>query len=181
MSQSPRESEEVEPAPASLNEDEPQDHDPADLSDPATSTAVNITASTTKQDTNDPNMSRGPDDIGYDFEVKEQDRWLPIANGESFLTTVTSNNHYSHYHHPCRYIHICILRTCFNLHTSTHHSTITITPDYTPGSTLWEGTGTGNTTQQQSSPSQLMHTLHGSLLYNHDCHAPLHTRPAFRL
>lgn len=30
----------------------------------------------------DPNkMSR--DDPPYDFEVKEQDRWLPIANGES--------------------------------------------------------------------------------------------------
>jgi hypothetical protein len=35
-------------------------------------------------------MSRGPDDPGdhgmgvYDFEVKEQDRWLPIANGMSF-------------------------------------------------------------------------------------------------
>jgi hypothetical protein len=34
-------------------------------------------------------MSRGPDDPGdhgmgvYDFEVKEQDRWLPIANGMS--------------------------------------------------------------------------------------------------
>ena len=32
-------------------------------------------------------MRRGPDDPGdhgmggYDFEVKEQDRWLPIANG----------------------------------------------------------------------------------------------------
>lgn len=31
-------------------------------------------------------MNRGPDDHGdhglaYDFEVKEQDRWLPIANG----------------------------------------------------------------------------------------------------
>lgn len=23
-----------------------------------------------------------PEDVGYDFEVKEQDRWLPIANGE---------------------------------------------------------------------------------------------------
>lgn len=36
-------------------------------------------------------MSRGPDDLGdhglggYDFEVKEQDRWLPIANGKSNL------------------------------------------------------------------------------------------------
>jgi hypothetical protein len=35
-------------------------------------------------------MSRGPDESGdhgmgaYDFEVKEQDRWLPIANGMSF-------------------------------------------------------------------------------------------------
>jgi hypothetical protein len=35
-------------------------------------------------------MSRGPDDPGdhgmgvYDFEVKEQDRWLPIANGMFF-------------------------------------------------------------------------------------------------
>lgn len=31
-------------------------------------------------------MSRddpGDHGIGYDFEVKEQDRWLPIANGES--------------------------------------------------------------------------------------------------
>ena len=27
-------------------------------------------------------MSRDDHGIGYDFEVKEQDRWLPIANGE---------------------------------------------------------------------------------------------------
>jgi len=36
---------------------------------------------------NDPqnkDMSLRDDDpnLGYDFEVKEQDRWLPIANGE---------------------------------------------------------------------------------------------------
>jgi len=39
-------------------------------------------------DDNDPNaekdMNRPEDDpnFQYDFEVKEQDRWLPIANGE---------------------------------------------------------------------------------------------------
>jgi len=42
-------------------------------------------------DENDPQQHDGdmnrPDDpgdhgLGYDFEVKEQDRWLPIANGE---------------------------------------------------------------------------------------------------
>ncbi|KAI4718907.1 hypothetical protein E4T48_04854 [Aureobasidium sp. EXF-10727] len=38
-------------------------------------------------------MSRGPDDPGdhgmgvYDFEVKEQDRWLPIANAQSRVST----------------------------------------------------------------------------------------------
>lgn len=26
--------------------------------------------------------------LGYDFEVKEQDRWLPIANGESSSSAV---------------------------------------------------------------------------------------------
>lgn len=26
-------------------------------------------------------MNRQDIDLGYDFEVKEQDRWLPIANG----------------------------------------------------------------------------------------------------
>jgi len=42
-------------------------------------------------DENEPQQQEGemnrPDDpgdhvLGYDFEVKEQDRWLPIANGE---------------------------------------------------------------------------------------------------
>ena len=27
-------------------------------------------------------MNRDDPGLGYDFEVKEQDRWLPIANGE---------------------------------------------------------------------------------------------------
>ena len=32
----------------------------------------------------------GSRDVDYDFEVKEQDRWLPIANGESpFLCSPT--------------------------------------------------------------------------------------------
>jgi hypothetical protein len=56
--QSPREPEEVEPAAPSPDENEPQP--------PEGETA---------------NMSRD-DGVGYDFEVKEQDRWLPIANGE---------------------------------------------------------------------------------------------------
>ena len=61
MSQdSPRETEELEPAPQS-----PDDHE---LPQP------------------DGDMSRvddqGDHGTGYDFEVKEQDRWLPIANGE---------------------------------------------------------------------------------------------------
>jgi hypothetical protein len=30
-------------------------------------------------------MNRTDIDIGYDFEVKEQDRWLPIANGALHL------------------------------------------------------------------------------------------------
>nr|POE49447.1 nuclear transcription factor y subunit b-1 [Quercus suber] len=61
MSQSPpRDTEDVEPAPPSPDENDPQPPE---------------------------GMSR-PDDagdhaLGYDFEVKEQDRWLPIANGES--------------------------------------------------------------------------------------------------
>jgi len=40
---------------------------------------------------NDPqskDMNHRDDDpnLGYDFEVKEQDRWLPIANGECNLS-----------------------------------------------------------------------------------------------
>ena len=52
---------------------------------PATQSADNNNE--TAQPSNDPtgddmNQPR-PDELGYDFEVKEQDRWLPIANGES--------------------------------------------------------------------------------------------------
>lgn len=56
--QSPRETEEPEQAPPTPEENENEQQPPED----------------------EPNMSR--DDPGYDFEVKEQDRWLPIANGE---------------------------------------------------------------------------------------------------
>lgn len=61
MSQSPRETEEVEPTAPTPDDNEPQ------------------------QQAEDPeNMNRDDADhgLGYDFEVKEQDRWLPIANGE---------------------------------------------------------------------------------------------------
>lgn len=60
MSQSPHEDAEVEQADRSPEENEQQDKE----------------------------MSRPEDiaaDLGYDFEIKEQDRWLPIANGESNL------------------------------------------------------------------------------------------------
>ena len=36
-----------------------------------------------QQGEGDDTMNRGDDIPGYDFEVKEQDRWLPIVNGES--------------------------------------------------------------------------------------------------
>lgn len=56
--QSPRETEEVEPAAPTPDDNEPQPQE----GDPT-------------------NMNRD-DGVGYDFEVKEQDRWLPIANGK---------------------------------------------------------------------------------------------------
>ena len=57
--QSPRETEEVEPDRPTPDENEPQQAE-------------------------DENKTMNRDDAvaGYDFEVKEQDRWLPIANGE---------------------------------------------------------------------------------------------------
>lgn len=36
----------------------------------------------------DGNEMSKPEEFGYDFEVKEQDRWLPIANGKSEETLV---------------------------------------------------------------------------------------------
>lgn len=59
MSQSPRDPEDVEAVSAQT----PNDDEPAQQTEP------------------NEEMSR-PEDVGYDFEVKEQDRWLPIANGE---------------------------------------------------------------------------------------------------
>jgi len=59
-SASPREMEDVEPTALSPDENEPQ------------------------QQEGEMNRPDDPGDhvLGYDFEVKEQDRWLPIANGE---------------------------------------------------------------------------------------------------
>ncbi|KAF2485365.1 hypothetical protein BDY17DRAFT_101663 [Neohortaea acidophila] len=40
------------------------------------------------QNADDSEMNRGDDpNAGYDFEIKEQDRWLPIANGKSSLAS----------------------------------------------------------------------------------------------
>ena len=61
QSNSPRDLEDVEPTLQSPDEDvpPPQEPDPMNRHD-------------------DP----GDQGLAYDFEVKEQDRWLPIANGE---------------------------------------------------------------------------------------------------
>ena len=58
MSQSPRDVEDVQPSAPSPDDDVPQ-----------------------PTEGNAGDMNRPELDLGYDFEVKEQDRWLPIANG----------------------------------------------------------------------------------------------------
>jgi hypothetical protein len=58
MSQSPRDTDDVQHSAPSPDDDAPQQ---------------------TEGDAAD--MNRPDLDLGYDFEVKEQDRWLPIANG----------------------------------------------------------------------------------------------------
>lgn len=64
MSQSPsREPEDVEPT--NNNAQSPTDDEPAQ-----------------PNESNDGNEMSKPEEFGYDFEVKEQDRWLPIANGK---------------------------------------------------------------------------------------------------
>lgn len=63
MSQSPRETDDVEPAAPSPDENAVEEPHPEDMS---------------RGVADEP----GDQGLGYDFEVKEQDRWLPIANGE---------------------------------------------------------------------------------------------------
>lgn len=50
---------------------------------PATQTPENNDPAQQPNDQPGDEMNTRPEDLGYDFEVKEQDRWLPIANGES--------------------------------------------------------------------------------------------------
>jgi hypothetical protein len=75
MSQSPRDTEDVQHSAPSPDDDAPQQ---------------------TEGDAAD--MNRPDLDLGYDFEVKEQDRWLPIANGAysniSPLSSQTSHTSY---------------------------------------------------------------------------------------
>ena len=59
----------------------PRDQNEDDVPATTQSPAENEQPAGQEDDQNDGNMSR-PEDIGYDFEVKEQDRWLPIANGQ---------------------------------------------------------------------------------------------------
>lgn len=53
--------------------------------EPAATGSPNDNENQPTDEQNEEGMSR-PEDVGYDFEVKEQDRWLPIANGESMLS-----------------------------------------------------------------------------------------------
>ncbi|CAK4023484.1 related to CCAAT-binding factor, subunit A (HAP3) [Lecanosticta acicola] len=72
MSQSPRDPEDVDPATApSPNDDEPAQQN---------------------NENNDGNEMNRTDDVGYDFEVKEQDRWLPIANVARIMKTALPEN-----------------------------------------------------------------------------------------
>jgi hypothetical protein len=80
-----------------------QDGSPRDTEEPAAPTP----GENEPQENEGEAMNR-PDDhgdagLGYDFEVKEQDRWLPIANGECSQSPLLSS-----YHH-----HVCLLRACF--------------------------------------------------------------------
>ena len=68
------------------------------------------------QSPDDESMSRDPDaqqqGLGYEFEVKEQDRWLPIANGGSIhlssLTLSLLDLRVCLFHHvPCRSCRSC--------------------------------------------------------------------------
>lgn len=84
MSQSPRASEDVEPQSASS----PDENEQNDKSD-AESTNKKLQKSTEDPEDRERQTSNQADqkmDDAYDFEVKEQDRWLPIANGESHPT-----------------------------------------------------------------------------------------------
>lgn len=63
MTPSPRESDDVEPT--------------------ATTPDENETGQPQSDQQHDQQQDEAMNDLGpYDFEVKEQDRWLPIANGE---------------------------------------------------------------------------------------------------
>jgi nuclear transcription Y subunit beta len=51
---------------------------------------VDVEPGVQSPDDSEPPMDREAQDtqaqgLGYEFEVKEQDRWLPIANGWSFM------------------------------------------------------------------------------------------------
>lgn len=70
MSQSPKEPEEVEPTTQTPEDNEPQQ----------------------QNDQTEGEMSVRPEDVGYDFEVKEQDRWLPIANVARIMKTALPEN-----------------------------------------------------------------------------------------
>ena len=62
--------------------------------------------------------------LGYDFEVKEQDRWLPIANGESHFSYSLYLNAPCHLYcpgiPPPKIFTPCVTRQAFDLCASQH-------------------------------------------------------------
>lgn len=61
------------------------------MSDPPQSPSKEVEAGVQSPDGDEAQMNDPQDPhsgLGYEFEVKEQDRWLPIANGETFFSSV---------------------------------------------------------------------------------------------
>ncbi|KAK4629171.1 Nuclear transcription factor Y subunit beta [Fulvia fulva] len=59
--------------------------------EPAATGSPNDNENQPTDEQNEEGMSR-PEDVGYDFEVKEQDRWLPIANVARIMKTALPEN-----------------------------------------------------------------------------------------
>lgn len=104
MAQDPRASEDVEPSfdehaqheeveqqEQHLRQQDREDSDDTESSHRQSAKNENIKNSTAQDADPEQAMARSEND--YDFEVKEQDRWLPIANGESLFLPVRSAFH----------------------------------------------------------------------------------------
>lgn len=92
MSHSPRESEDVEPQHTSSADENDQIDKSESRNQPKTTDDSEERDEPRQADPNQPDGGK-MDETGYDFEVKEQDRWLPIANGESLPIACASHIH----------------------------------------------------------------------------------------